>query len=94
MHAPLLLRPCSSFEAGRRGCELWALRHEQALRRKVAKKLQWVQDNVVLRGAVLTWDLIWLARWPPQPVGASRKRHALMCRISGLGVPSPLIISR
>lgn len=50
LHAPLLLRPCSSFDAGRRGCEIWALRHEQALRRKVAKKLQWIQDNVVLRG--------------------------------------------
>ena len=50
LHAPLLLRPCSSFDAGRRGCELWALLHEQLLRRKVAKKLQWIQDNVVLRG--------------------------------------------
>ena len=50
LHAPLLLRPCSSFDAGRRGCELWALRHEQLLRRKVAKKLQWIQDHVVLRG--------------------------------------------
>lgn len=47
LHAPLLLRPCSSFDAGRRG---WALRHEPALRRKVAKKLQWIQDHVVLRG--------------------------------------------
>lgn len=50
VHAPLLLRHCSSFDAGRRGCEMWALRHEQALRRKVAKKLQWIQDHVVLRG--------------------------------------------
>jgi len=50
VHAPLLLRPCSSFDAGRRGCELWALRHERALRRKAAAKLQWIQDNVVLRG--------------------------------------------
>jgi hypothetical protein len=29
---------------------MWALRHEQLLRRKVAKKLQWIQDHVVLRG--------------------------------------------
>lgn len=32
------------------GCELLALRHEQPLRRKVAKKRQWIQDNGVLRG--------------------------------------------
>lgn len=50
VHAPLRLRSCSSFDAGRRGCEMWALRHEHALRRKVAKKLQWIQDNAVLRG--------------------------------------------
>jgi hypothetical protein len=50
VHAPLILRPCTSFDAGRRGCELWALRHERALRLKVAIKLQWIQDNVVLRG--------------------------------------------
>lgn len=50
VHAPLLLRSCSSFDAGRRGCEMWAFRHEQLLRRKVAKKLQWIQDHVVLRG--------------------------------------------
>jgi hypothetical protein len=50
VHAPLLLRPCSSFDAGQRGCELWALRHEQVLRRKVAKKLPWIQNKVVLWG--------------------------------------------
>ncbi len=56
VHASLLLRSCSSFDAGRRGCEMWARRHEQALRRKVAKKLQWIQDNVVLRGRGKTID--------------------------------------
>lgn len=50
IETPLLTRPCTSFEAGRRGCELWALRHERALRKRVAIKLQWIQDNVVLRG--------------------------------------------
>lgn len=49
-HAPLIMRRCASFDAGRKGCELWVLRHERALRRKVAIKLQWIQDNVVLRG--------------------------------------------
>lgn len=48
--APLITRRCTSFEDGRRGCEMWALRHERALRKKVAIKLQWIQDNVVLRG--------------------------------------------
>lgn len=57
LHAPLLLRSCSSFDAGRRGCEIWALRHEEALRRKVAVKLQWIQDNVVLRGRGKIVDL-------------------------------------
>lgn len=50
LHSPLVMRRCTSFDAGRKGCELWALRHERALRRKVAIKLQWIQDNVVLRG--------------------------------------------
>ena len=38
--APLRLRGCSSFVSGRRGCEMWALRHETALRAKVVAKLQ------------------------------------------------------
>lgn len=50
IHAPLVTRRCTSFESGRRGAELWALRHERALRAKVAVKLQWIQDNVVMRG--------------------------------------------
>ncbi|MES5814432.1 hypothetical protein [Pseudoxanthomonas sp. Soil82] len=32
-------RDCSSFDAGRLGCELWALRHEERLRREVAVKI-------------------------------------------------------
>lgn len=32
-------RLCSSFEAGRRGCELWAIRHEARLRAEVAAKI-------------------------------------------------------
>ncbi|KAF1698005.1 hypothetical protein CSC62_07620 [Pseudoxanthomonas jiangsuensis] len=39
---PLSKRPrrdCSSLEAGRRGCELWATRHEERLRREVAEKI-------------------------------------------------------
>ena len=35
--APLVVRPCSSFEAGRRGCELWAARHCDRLREEVAR---------------------------------------------------------
>jgi hypothetical protein len=37
MDAPLVTRNCSSHEAGRRGCELWACRHEMRLRREVAE---------------------------------------------------------
>lgn len=37
MEAPLVTRHCSSREAGRRGCELWACRHEARLRREVAE---------------------------------------------------------
>lgn len=40
--SPLILRPCRSFESGQRGCEMWAARHETALRVKLAKKLKWV----------------------------------------------------
>ena len=32
-------RDCSSLESGRRGCELWAVRHEERLRREVAAKI-------------------------------------------------------
>jgi hypothetical protein len=33
--APLVTRPCSSFEAGRAGVEAWARRHEGRIRREV-----------------------------------------------------------
>jgi len=56
VHAPLLLRHCSSFNAGRRGCELRTLRHGQVLRRKVPRRLQWIQDHVVLRGRGVQLD--------------------------------------
>ncbi|RZZ90582.1 hypothetical protein [Pseudoxanthomonas winnipegensis] len=36
---PLVTRRCSSYEAGKRGCELWAARHEARLRREVAEKI-------------------------------------------------------
>lgn len=36
---PLVLRHCSSFEGGQRGCELWAARHEERLRCEVAHKI-------------------------------------------------------
>lgn len=32
-------RLCTSFEAGRRGCELWAIRHEARLRAEVSAKI-------------------------------------------------------
>ncbi|TAA27681.1 hypothetical protein EA661_13080 [Pseudoxanthomonas winnipegensis] len=32
-------RPCTSFEAGKRGAELWAIRHEARLRAEVAEKI-------------------------------------------------------
>jgi len=38
MFSPEVTRDCSSFDAGRRGAEMWALRHEAALRVKVAEK--------------------------------------------------------
>lgn len=37
MFSPQLKRDCTSFDAGRRGAELWALRHEAVLRAKVAE---------------------------------------------------------
>lgn len=36
---PLVSRQCTSYEAGRRGCELWVCRHEERLRREVAEIL-------------------------------------------------------
>jgi hypothetical protein len=38
--APIVTRQCSSYEAGRRGCELWAIRHEARLRAEVAEKIR------------------------------------------------------
>ncbi|MCD9046809.1 hypothetical protein [Luteimonas sp. MHLX1A] len=35
---PLVVRPCSSFEAGKAGCEAWARRHADRLRREIAQK--------------------------------------------------------
>lgn len=57
MEAMPVTRSCTSFEAGRRGCEIWALRHQRELRERVAEKLQWIQDNVVLRGRGKKLDL-------------------------------------
>ena len=36
--APLVMRQCSSFEAGKTGVEAWACRHEARLRAEVAGK--------------------------------------------------------
>lgn len=36
---PLVKRPCTSFEAGKAGCEMWACRHEARLRAEVAAVL-------------------------------------------------------
>jgi hypothetical protein len=46
IHAPLILRSCTDFNSGRHGAERWVLRHERALRERVARKLQWIQDHV------------------------------------------------
>ena len=37
LEAPLVTRPCTSFEAGRRGCEIWATRHLGRLRAELAQ---------------------------------------------------------
>ena len=37
LEAPLITRRCTSFEAGRRGCELWATRHVDRLRAELAQ---------------------------------------------------------
>lgn len=39
LEAPMVLRDCQSMESGRRGCEIWAARHEARLRREVAELL-------------------------------------------------------
>lgn len=46
IHAPLILRRCTDFNSGRHGAERWVLRHEEALREKVARKLEWIQEHV------------------------------------------------
>lgn len=38
LDAPLVTRPCRGFAEGRRGCELWATRHEARLRAEIAAK--------------------------------------------------------
>lgn len=37
--APLVTRPCRSFESGRQGTEIWAARHEARLRAQVREKI-------------------------------------------------------
>lgn len=39
MAADLVLQDCSSFESGRRGTEVWAVRHEARIRAEVAAKI-------------------------------------------------------
>lgn len=36
MGHPLITRTCTSYEAGRAGCEAWVCRHESLLRQEVA----------------------------------------------------------
>ena len=43
--APDVRRYCTSFEKGRRGAEMWALRHEQELQARAARKLKWVREE-------------------------------------------------
>lgn len=38
MAGPLVLRDCTSYEAGRAGIEAWACRHERRLREEVQAK--------------------------------------------------------
>lgn len=38
LDAPVVMRQCTDFNSGRRGAELWVLRHEAELRAKVAKR--------------------------------------------------------
>lgn len=52
MFAPLVTRSCTSFENGRRGCEIWALRHEAELRAKAAAKIQFMRQNVARHTAL------------------------------------------
>jgi hypothetical protein len=40
VRAPLVLRRCSSYESGKRGCELWAARHEARLRSEVGEVIR------------------------------------------------------
>ena len=38
-----VVRHCTSYEAGRAGCEAWAARHEAALRARIERKqLEWL----------------------------------------------------
>lgn len=43
---PLVTRQCTAFEAGKRGCEAWALRHAERLREEAASR-----PRLVTRGA-------------------------------------------
>jgi len=70
LFADPITRDCTSFEAGQRGCELWALRHELMLRERVAAKVQWMQNNVVAGGRGRTVDvsrILGLEPWRPGP---------------------------
>jgi hypothetical protein len=37
--SPLLIRQCTSYEAGKRGCEMWAIRHQARLRDEVSENI-------------------------------------------------------
>lgn len=44
--SPEVTRVCTSFDVGRRGAEIWALRHEAVLRVKAAEiRQQWVKNR-------------------------------------------------
>ncbi|TAA22029.1 hypothetical protein EA658_00005 [Pseudoxanthomonas winnipegensis] len=40
VEAPLVTRPCSSYESGKKGCELWAERHQVRLRSEVRELIR------------------------------------------------------
>ena len=37
--SPLVIRPCTDLQTGRRGCVLWVCRHEARLRAEVAQRI-------------------------------------------------------
>jgi len=55
--APDVRRDCTSFEKGRWGAEMWALRHEQELQARAARKLKWVREEGIAARIVRRQEL-------------------------------------